>query len=209
MSNKVTRLLTVALLLASSTAFAIGGPGSGPGPVEITLTSDEVQDLRYMREEEKLARDVYLTLYERWNAALFANIASSEQRHMDAMLRLLIRYGIADPAAGNPIGQFSDPDLQTLYDSLVAKGSKRRLKAFKVGGFIEESDIRDLSSAIDRSSVDRIDTVYGSLLCGSRNHLRAFAQKIETLTGKPYAAQVLTQAEVDDIIDSPVETCGR
>jgi hypothetical protein len=209
MWNQLMSILTGTLLLASSTAFAIGGPGRGPAPVEITLSLEEVQDLRFMREEEKLARDVYLTLYERWNAQLFANIAISEQRHMDAMLRQLIRYGIDDPAAGNPIGEFSNPNLQALYDALIAKGLKRRLKAFKVGGFIEESDIRDLASAIERSSVEQIDTVYGNLLCGSRNHLRAFAQKIETLTGKPYVAQVLTQTEVNQIIDAEVETCGR
>jgi hypothetical protein len=202
--NKMQMRLIGAVLWAAGVAFA-----AGPGRTDVTLAPAEIQDLRFMREEEKLARDVYLTLYERWSAVLFANIASSEQRHMDAMMRLLLHYGIPDPAAGKAIGEFTNPDLQGLYDSLVSKGLKRRIKAFRVGGFIEETDIRDLAAAIDRSSVDQIDSTYENLLCGSRNHLRAFARKIERLTGKPYTAQVLTQAEVDEIIDGAVETCGR
>ena len=42
-----------------------------------------------MREEEKLARDVYLTLYDIWGTPAFNNIASSEQTHMDAVLMLI------------------------------------------------------------------------------------------------------------------------
>jgi hypothetical protein len=55
---------------------------------------------------------------------------------------------------------------------------------------------------------DDIDAVYATLLCGSRNHLRAFAQNIETLTTKPYVAQLLSQEEVDAIIDTPMEKCN-
>ena len=54
----------------------------------------------FMREEEKLARDVYLTLYDAWRLAPFANISVSEQKHMNAMLLLLRKYGLPDPAAG-------------------------------------------------------------------------------------------------------------
>jgi hypothetical protein len=187
------------------------GPGAGFGreAVDVKLTADEIQDLRYMREEEKLARDVYLTLYDKYQLAIFSNIAGAEQKHMDAVLKLLLRFGIDDPAAGKAVGEFTDERLQDLYRILVDVGSADPLLSLKVGGWIEETDLGDLAAAIDTSSVDRIDRVYGRLQCGSKNHLRAFARTIEALTGQRYEALVLSQEEVEGIIASPIEPCGR
>ncbi len=173
------------------------------------LSSEEAADLVYMREEEKLARDTYLTLYELYEYAVFSNIASSEQMHMNAILKLLKKYDLSDPAADTDIGEFTNLDLQTLYNDLIALGETSGLDALKVGGIIEETDMRDILAAIDRSDHEDIDTVYESLLCGSRNHLRSFAENIESLTGQAYVAQVLTQAEVDAILESPMEKCGK
>ena len=53
-----------------------------------SLSDEEVYWLMYMREEEKLARDVYATLYEKWGTRIFNNIRVSEQRHMDAVKAL-------------------------------------------------------------------------------------------------------------------------
>jgi len=44
--------------------------------------ADEVKWLRFMREEEKLARDVYLKLFDTWKLTVFSRIARSEQRHL-------------------------------------------------------------------------------------------------------------------------------
>ncbi len=65
-----------------------------------SLDEGEVVALIYTREEEKLARDTYLTLYGVWEMPVFSNIAASEQSHMDAVLRMLEKYGLEDPAAG-------------------------------------------------------------------------------------------------------------
>jgi len=54
--------------------------------------------LTYIREEEKLARDVYLYLYDMWGSSIFDNISVSEQAHMDAIKTLIDRYGLDDPA---------------------------------------------------------------------------------------------------------------
>ena len=83
------------------------------------LTAQEVDGLAFMREEEKLARDVYLTLYDQWNMPVFQNIAGSESTHMDAVLTILDRYGLEDPSAEKAVGEFTNPDLQALYDQLV------------------------------------------------------------------------------------------
>ena len=209
---------SIALSLGvSGAALAKGGPGGGRGgpgtggasePVA-ALSEVEAADLVFMREEEKLARDVYLTLGEAWDNPTFDNVAASEQRHMNAMLKLLRSYELADPVGDNLIGEFTDPELQALFDTLVGQGLESEAAGLGVGGLIEEVDMEDIAAAIERSTRDDIDAVYESLLCGSRNHLRGFAGSLEALTGEPYVAQLLDQAEVDAILAAPREACGR
>jgi hypothetical protein len=161
-----------------------------------------------MREEEKLAHDVYVYLYGLWPAeSIFNTISISETSHTEAILALLIKYGLDDPAAGKAAGEFTDPDLQTLYNTLVAMGQPTNIDALKVGALIEETDIRDINAK--KSVTDEADilTVYDNLLCGSRNHLRAFDARLKAL-GVTYVPTVITQAEWDAIANSPSETCG-
>jgi len=165
-----------------------------------TLTAQEKSDLIFMREEEKLARDVYLTLYGIWGTPVFANIATSEQQHMDAILKLLNTYKLPDPTNGKLVGQFVNAELQALYNELIAKGKKSALDALLVGGIIEETDIEDLQAAMDTSRLSNIDNVYANLLNGSYNHLRSFAKNITSLTRQPYFAQVVSQDIVDGIL---------
>ena len=87
-------------------------------PVE-SLSEAELALLQHMREEEKLARDVYITLNEKWNDKVFLKISASEQRHMDAVLNLLKKYNLPDPVGDNGVGVFTDGDLQELYTDLV------------------------------------------------------------------------------------------
>lgn len=197
---KNVRVVIAAALLASG----LQAQAASTSP----LSSEEVADLTFMREEEKVARDVYLKLYDKWKLTVFSNISGSEQKHMDTILGLLIKYKLPDPAAGKLIGQFSDPALQALYTDLVKQGSLSKLSGLQVGALIEEVDIEDIVEAIERSDHADIDKAYSSLMCGSRNHLRAFVGNIENLTGQPYVAQVLDQDAVDAIVDSPMETCG-
>jgi hypothetical protein len=113
------------------------------------LSSSEAQSLAFTREEEKLARDVYVALGAK--DPMFSNISRSEQTHMDAVLTLLSRYGLPDPAAENARGEFEDATLQKLHDDLVLRGAPSTLAALQVGVAIEELDIRDIEAA--RTSV--------------------------------------------------------
>ena len=49
---------------------------------------------------------------------------------------------------------------------------------------IEEVDMEDLALAMDETTKSDLDRVYGSLMSGSENHLRAFAGRIVMLTGE-------------------------
>jgi hypothetical protein len=190
-----------AAVVDSSAATIVVAPPAPPVPVS-PLSQDEIAGLTFMREEEKLARDVYLTLYEMWGSQVFSNIARSEQSHMDAIKTLLDRYGIADPAAGNDIGKFTNPELQALYDELVEQGQQSLAGALQVGALIEEVDIADLIeelAAVEHSDIQR---VYQQLLRGSENHLRAFVSTLERQASETYEPQVLDETTYDQIISA-------
>ncbi|NTU84465.1 MAG: DUF2202 domain-containing protein [Chloroflexales bacterium] len=136
-----------------------------------TLSAAEAAALTFMREEEKLARDVYLTLATTWSLPVFTNIAASEQMHMDALKTLLDRYGLPDPAAGKAPGVFTNPELQTLYTQLVARGTASLPEALAVGAAIEEIDILDLQVRTTAATPADIARVYAQLTQGSENHL--------------------------------------
>jgi hypothetical protein len=134
-----------------------------------------------MREEEKLAYDVYQQLGEKWNLNVFRRIALSENRHATAVADLLTRYGIKDPAQDSPAGVYSDPALNILYSQLMAKGSLSIKDALEVGVLIEKTDIADLESAMKETVKPDIKRVYSNLLRGSFNHLEAFETSLEFL----------------------------
>ena len=169
------------------------GNGTGTSVLDIPasdLSPEEAAALLFMREEEKLARDVYNTLYEIWGQPTFTNIASSEQMHMDEVKLLLDRYNLADPAL-DP-GSFTDPNLQALYDQLVAQGSVSLADALKVGAAIEEIDILDLQERIAQTDNADLQQVFNNLMLGSYNHLNAFVGVLSMQTGEAYVPQYLS-----------------
>ncbi len=206
--NKKLFVMTLVAALAGPMGFLgtdalAAGPQGGRGVRVQPLNADEAATLTFMREEEKMARDVYLNMAARWALPPFANIAKSEQQHMDAIKAKLDKYRLPDPALAE-IGSFRNAELQALYDGLMDRGETSYLEALWVGGLIEEVDIEDLDNAIATTNHSDLAQVYGNLLRGSRNHLRAFASTIER-QGVVYEAQHLDQDSVDAIIDSPME----
>jgi len=190
-------------------------PSACPSAI-IPLTQPEIDEALFMREEEKLARDVYQDLAAYWQTqagavpvvTIMSNIVKAEQSHMDSMKTVLACYGLPDPISANePSGVFLDPELAQLYSTLMNRGKTSQDDALKVGGLIEEVDIEDLQHSIEISQQAYTDQVYEALMCGSRNHLRGFAGQLIKTQGK-YTAQLLPQATVDAIVNSPNETCG-
>lgn len=181
---KIKNLLIVVLLAV--TVWGILGVAVTVKAAGELLSDDESAGLVFMREEEKLAHDVYVTLYQKWGLPVFNNIADSEAAHTSAVRVLLDRYGIADPAAGNGVGEFTDPALQALYGQLVEQGSKSISDALKVGAVIEEIDIRDLDTRLAQTDQADIELVYNKLKNASYNHLQAFTSTLQRQTDAAY-----------------------
>lgn len=221
-----TLVLTLALTTFSTVALAQGrggGNGNGNGgsgggaacggllterlgtlPIE-ALSQEELEAITFLREEEKLARDVYATLALSWNIPVFSNIARAEQRHMDHVAVLLQRNDVPDPISDDTIGAFQNPELQSLYTSLVSSGETSLEGALRVGATIEDLDIADINEMLAESDNLDIALIGHNLNKGSRNHMRAFSRALEMNGFEPYEAQYLTQDEVDAIISSDHE----
>lgn len=195
------------IITASVLASVIGISGvsaavltsTPPEPVAVTQTpqkvtaTDEVQAIEeeatapektstedlliYLIEEEKLAHDVYTVLGDTWGGNTFTNILASEVTHQDQVLNLLTTYAIPDPRSSE-IGVFTIPELQALYDQLIAQGMTSQIDAYKVGVLIEETDIADLSDAMNTTSDTSILTTLEKLRSASESHLAAFNRKI-------------------------------
>lgn len=219
--------------LALNTGGAIAGKDSGYGggkgrgdATPSALDATEASHLTFMREEEKLARDVYLTLADFYpNQKVFSRIASrSEQTHTDTMRDKLDQFNLPDP---NPktnnlpssLGVFTGDEwgwyFEEKYALLTAKGKVSELDALYVGAFIEELDMYDIAVCpqvmIDRgfsspcgleyTDEDALKTAYRALISGSESHLRAYVGQIEAVIGVGnYEAQYLQQSEVDAIL---------
>lgn len=210
-------LLVILFYLPVSPAFA----ENKTVPV---LDEGEQLHLIFMREEEKLARDVYLTLGEIYpEVNTFTAIDDSEQRHFDTMGNKLDQYNIDDPNTDNSVGAFTGDDFgwyfSEKFEALIDRGKTNLLEALYVGAFIEELDMHDIvlcpdvivetengvgedECGLNYTDERPLETSYNNLLDGSMSHLRAYVKAIETQIGVGnYVAQVLTQEEVDAILD--------
>ena len=205
---KTTIIFSTAAIGLVFAATAIAGKNWNNQPKE-PLSENEVAGLLYMREEEKLARDSYIVLFEKWGIPVFDNISQSEQRHMDAMKTLIDRYGLKDPVQDESvIGGYENQDLQELFDDLMVMGDISATYALTVGALIEETDIRDIHHEIELADHEDIISTYESLVCGSGNHLRAFVGQLE-LNGMIYKPEFISEKMYLEIIGNPVERdCG-
>lgn len=179
------------------------GPQLAALPTE-TLSAAELGSLMFMREEEKLAGNVYTHLNTLWGLKVFANVARSESTHTEAVRQLLLRYQLTDPATNLGAGVFANADLQALYHQLVTTGSQSVVDGLKVAVTIEELDIQDLNTHLRSIDNQDIRLVCDNLLKGSRNHLRSFYKTL-LQQGGSYTPQYLTQAEFDAIANSAME----
>jgi hypothetical protein len=209
----IAAIALVGLLLIGTVQPAFAGERAPARPAPLTgrsaavnapaetLTTEQAEVLLYMREEEKLAHDLYVTLGEEWGLRIFTNIARAETRHTESVAALLARYGLDDPAEGRPVGSFANADLQALYDELVAAGSESVVAALQAGALVEETDIADLNESLNAAEALPADvaTVFSHLRAGSDNHLRAFVRQLAR-NGAPYTPQVLDAQRFAEIV---------
>lgn len=162
------------------------------------LTEAEIEGLMEMREEEKLAGDVYSFFYEKYNQLIFSNISKSETAHKNAVLYLIEGYGLTDPTPAET-ATFANSLFNDLYAQLTEQGSTSLVEALKIGAFIEEYYIADLERLLDETQNEDVLRVYGHLLNGSKNHIRAFTRILDNL-GETYTPTVISEEHYMEIL---------
>jgi hypothetical protein len=173
----------------------------------VPLTQNETNDLKYLREEEKLARDVYTYAYNKYQATVFSDISQSEQKHMDAVLKMLNKYSVPDPALAQA-GVFVNQDLQLVYNNLILQADISLVEALKAGATIEDLDINDIDDFTVNTSKQDLLKVYSNLNCGSKNHIRSFTSQLLS-NNASYSPQFITLAAYNAILSTPNESCGN
>jgi hypothetical protein len=171
------------------------------------LSQQEIEDLQFLKEEEKLARDGYLFSYDLYGQQIFKNISNSEQSNMNSVSVILEKYNIQD-LPFEERGKFSNDLLQELYNDFTDLASKSLEDALIAGATIEDLDINDLNSFIMNTSHEDIKGMYELLTCGSRNHLRGFTNNLDN-KGAPYDPQFLSIQEYNDILSGSHEQCNN
>ncbi len=210
--------MAMVFLMSFVSVYAFGGYGKGfvnsNGDIDrtihfdliednATLSQEEIDSLIKMREEEKLARDVYLTLYDKWGLQVFNNIAKSEETHTLAVKDLLDLYNVEDPVVDDTVGVFTNPEFSELYSQLVSQGEESVVSALKVGATIEDLDIKDLEDDMKLTDNQNILLVYKNLKQGSYNHMRAFVGQLENYN-ETYEPQYISIEEFNYILETPM-----
>jgi hypothetical protein len=204
------RYLALTLSIASTLLFACTDDNKETIDTlaQVTpLTTQEIEDLQFLREEEKLARDMYTHAYNLYGVNIFNNIASSEQRHTNSVLELMNRYEVEDIATAT-LGDFTDSELSQLYTALIARVETSEAEAYAVGATIEDLDIYDLDLKATQSQNSELQNLYANLKCGSENHMRAFTKKLTALN-LTYIPEYIDAVQYTEILAAPQGGCGN
>ncbi len=156
------------------------------------LSDSEKEDLAFLLEEEKLARDIYVVFHEEWGLRAFDNISKAEQKHMDKLHNLAVKHGLAIPYSiqKNQPGTFDNEVIQSLYDESIVSGRNSIVEALKSGVEIEETDISDLITALENTKNPQLQKVYTNLKEASERHLQTYVKNL-TKRGVEYSSEYL------------------
>lgn len=170
-------------------------------PVEPVIDSEAADALRFLYQEEKVARDVYDSFEALYGLMPFVHISDSEQSHFEQMETLLLSLGVIteEEIIRTEPGVFTDPDLQALYDELSERGADSEIEALRVGAYIEEHDILDLGAAAALTDHPDVQETLNALIAASGNHLRAFNRNLAN-RGVDYEPVLLNADYFDQII---------
>jgi hypothetical protein len=160
------------------------------------LNETQEATLAYMWDEERLARDLYLAFNDLTPSTTLYNIATNaESKHVESVELLVKKYDLnlfnapdysggydAAALADVSAGEYINPDLTTLYDTLYAEGSQSEQAALEVGCKVEVTDISDLDRDILLAGeAQDISLVFQNLRSGSYSHYWAFDKALKNI----------------------------
>ncbi|UPT78558.1 DUF2202 domain-containing protein [Sulfurovum sp. XGS-02] len=145
------------------------------------LTEEQKDMLFFIYQEEKVARDVYITLGKMYkNENTFRSMQITEQRHLECAKELCDIYGVDTSSMDESvIGAFESPLLKMLYDAYIEKGKSSLRDALEMAEFIGASD----TEMIEHASIgmpNDVVSVYEKLKKGNMNRPDTYEAVIYT-----------------------------
>ncbi len=202
MRNRIAIFSFVTLMLIGCGSSGGGGnqqkltiPDINAYPLS-TLTEDMKYALSYMWHEEKLAKDIYLSLNEiNYNKQMYNIATKSETVHENLVEDLAVRYdlnltNVADykeyyakeDLANLAQGEFAITKIQDLYNALYDFGKVSPQQTLQVGCMVEVTDINDLNEFIAKSSeASDLLAVFDFLKEGSYKHYWSFDNGLKSI----------------------------
>ncbi len=166
------------------------------------LTEDEKLAIIHMREEEKMARDIYRELSKTTKSKAFVNIPVSENRHMDVFDQLIDRYDLEDPVKDeSEQGVFTNTKFTKLYKELTEKGKKSDKDAFEVGAMVEDINMANLIKYGNVTDKKDLKLAYSTLLKQSKHHMSAFYRNLKRVGGD-FNPKYITEAQLLEAVNS-------
>jgi len=174
------------LVIASFFTGCMGGSASNLGSKynnKVSLNSSVKDSLAFMYEEERLAKEVYLSVYQKQPVQQLYRIATnSETRHISAVESLARKYGV--PITAQRVGHYKNRHIQELFNTLYKKGIRSTKDALEVGCMVEVTDINDLNKYIyqaQKAGASDVVQTYEFLRRGSYNHYWAFDRGLKSI----------------------------
>ena len=146
-----------------------------------TLSSQEIDGMLYLVENEKLLCDYFTVMYEKHKLPLFNQLAMNEQRHLNIISVKIDRYDLENPADQKPAGQFVNPQLQASYDQLIEIGNTGVYSALIAAVQKVERDVVDIPAIISTfEGNDDVVHVISGILLESQDNLDALKAELKS-----------------------------
>ena len=163
------------------------------------LNNTEKEMLINARKNEKLAYDYNYTMFSKWGMPVFNHMATKLLANNDALKKMLNKYGLTDPINDMQIGKYSDNELQSKYDSAVAKGNESLKNAYIEAANIEEQMIKFYRDASDKVDNQDLKLLFDNLRVRAEHSFAAFVRNLYRF-GYEYQPHYITQAEFNQIV---------
>lgn len=171
--------------------------------VTASLSADEIEFLFALREDEKMARDLYTVFAAKYSTApQIDRIAAAENSHIAYVEAVLDYYEISYPAM-TAAGLFEDAKRQAIYNELADK-SGTLLEVYATMAAVEEESVSAYKSVQSEITNENIALVITNMIKASSNHLKAAVCQI-IVGGSTYTPLYLSAEEFGTIVNLPYQ----
>lgn len=162
-------LIFVSIFIAG--AFVLNAQTNDPTNQTSGISTDEQKALVQIFEQEKLARDVYSQIGEKFGIKILKNAAIGKQKQMSLILDFMTLNQVA-VAFDDAQGVFKSPELRENYSAFLTEGLGSLNNAFRVGAKMEDYNIYHIDKILATQTTGKLVLLLSKLSCSAGNELK-------------------------------------